>query len=380
MRAGVDAGRWREDTRDEGVFMFSSRNGVLFFWTLILAGWAPASAQSVISTHSGIVHFFEGSVFIGDQPMEQKFGRFPDLAEGVELRTEQGRAEVLLTPGAFLRINDNSAIRMISSQLSDTRVELLAGSAIFESTQYSKDTSVTLIHKTWQVRLPAEGLYRLDAEPPQLRVYQGGAEVAAGDSGNSVRVKSGERLPFAEVLVAEEFKDDSGDAFSDWAVRRSDAISSDNSIAAQIYDDPSQIDNSSMAFGGGFTYFPLTGIPALGLASPYGLSFWSPVQPSLASIYANPLYLPPYGYGYGSYYLGLSRGLRPPLLPLSRSLYPSLTGPSIGIGARYGSLPIGGAHTGIGATGAGSRIGASPISAPPRVAPHTAAPRVGGHR
>jgi hypothetical protein len=347
--------------------MSSSRGGVLYITALILAVWAPASAQSVVSTHSGVVHFFEGSVFMGDQPMEQKFGRFPDVAEGAELRTEQGRAEVLLTPGAFLRIGEKSAIRMISSQLSDTRVELLAGSAIFESTQYSKDTSVTLIYKNWRVQLPREGLYRLDAEPAQLRVYQGGAQVAAGDSGNSVQVRSGERLPLAEVLLAENFKDDSGDEFSDWAVRRSQAISSDNSIAAQILDDPSSVDNSSMAFGGGFTYFPMTAMPTLGLASPYGLSFWSPFQPPLASIYINPLYLP---YGYGSNYFGLSNGVRSSLLlPLSRS-YPTIGVPSIGIGAHYGI------QSGIGASRVSPGIGASA----PRAAPHPAAPHAVGHR
>jgi hypothetical protein len=350
--------------------MLSFRNGVLFISPLILAGWVPASAQSVISTHSGVVHFFEGSVFIGDKPMEQKFGRFPDLPEGGELRTEQGRAEVLLTPGTFLRIGENSAIRMVSNQLSDTRVELLAGSAILESTQYSKDTCVTLIYKTWQVSLPGEGLYRLDAEPPRLRVYQGGAEVTARDSGNSVHVKSGELLPFAEVLVAEEFKDDSGDAFSDWAVRRSGAISSDNSIASQIFDDPSSLDNSTMAFGGGFTYFPLTAVPALGLGSPYGLSFWSPVQPALASIYANPLYLPPYGY-----YLGLSSAVRSSLLPLGRPVYPAIGLPSTGIGARYSPLPIGGIQSGIGAPRVGSGITAPPRITAPHVAPHAV-----GHR
>ena len=357
--------------------MSSSRSGVLYVTALILAGWAPASAQSVVSTHSGVVHFFEGSVFMGDRPMEQKFGRFPEVPEGVQLRTEQGRAEVLLTPGAFLRIGENSAIRMISSQLSDTRVELLAGSAILESTQYSKDTSVTLIYKDWRVQLPAEGLYRLDAQPPLLRVYQGSAQVAAGDSGSGVHVRSGERLPLAEVLVAEAFKEDSGDAFSDWAVRRSGAIASDNSIAAQIIDDPSSVDNSNMAFGGGFTYFPLTGVPTLGLASPYGLGFWSPVQPALWSIYANSLYLPPYAYG--SYYLGLSRGVRSSLLPLSRP-YPSVGFPSIGIGARYGSAtPAGGIQSGIGAPRVSPGIGAPRIGAPP-AAPHTAAPHAAGHR
>jgi len=64
----------------------------------------PARGQAVISTRSGLVHFFEGSVYVAGQPLEARLGKFASIPEGGELRTEQGRAEVLLTPGVFLRI------------------------------------------------------------------------------------------------------------------------------------------------------------------------------------------------------------------------------------------------------------------------------------
>src|SRR5690349_13039232 len=112
---------------------------------LAVAAPFPASAQSVVSTHSGLIYFFEGSVFLGDQPLQQKFGSFPDIGEGRQLRTEHGRAEVLLTPGVMLRIDENSAIRLISDKLSDTRVELLGGSGILESDGSEADPSDTLI-------------------------------------------------------------------------------------------------------------------------------------------------------------------------------------------------------------------------------------------
>ena len=50
----------------------------------------PTYGQSVISTRSGVVHFFEGAVYLGDQPLEPRFGRYPTIAEGGELRTAQG--------------------------------------------------------------------------------------------------------------------------------------------------------------------------------------------------------------------------------------------------------------------------------------------------
>ncbi len=249
---------------------------------------SPARAQSVISTHSGLVYFFEGSVFVGQHQLEQKFGNFPDIGEGHELRTERGRAEVLLTPGVFLRIDENSSIRMLSTQLSDTLVQLLGGSVIVESDQPQKGTSAMLIYKNWRVRLPQQGVYRIDSEPPQLTVYKGEVEVAGG-SNNAVNVKESQLLPLAAALVPEQ-KPVLTDGFKTWAMSRSQAISADNSIAAEIRDDPSQNDYGGLTVGG-FTYFPPTSYPSLGINTPYGGSFWSPYQTALISNCFQP-YMP----------------------------------------------------------------------------------------
>jgi hypothetical protein len=255
-----------------------------------LAVLSAASGQSVRSTHSGLLYFFDGYVFLGDEQLQQKFGRFTEIGEGTVLRTELGRAEVLLTPGVFLRVAENSAIRMQSNQLSDTRVELLRGSAIVEVSHEAANPPDTVIYKGWQVRIPADSVARIDSEPAQLRVLSGTAEVwTDGDSG-IVTVQRGEVLPLASVLVAEPATAPAADAFNIWAMNRSSVVSEDNQIAAGITDDPDQIDTSGVAFGG-FSYFPQTGISSLGITYPYGLSFWSPGQS-----WSNP-YLAVYPYG-----------------------------------------------------------------------------------
>src|SRR5712672_2989788 len=81
-------------------------------------------AQYMISAHSGVVHYVEGKAYIKDALVEPKFDKFPEIRENQELRTEDGRAEILLTPGVFLRMNENSSIRMESRRLTDTRVEI----------------------------------------------------------------------------------------------------------------------------------------------------------------------------------------------------------------------------------------------------------------
>jgi hypothetical protein len=320
----------------------------------------PLCAQTVVSTHSGVLYFFEGSVFIGDDAVQQKFGKFPEVGEGRKLRTEKGRAEMLLTPGVFLRLGENSSVSMVSNSLSDTKVELLAGSAIFEANGAAPDTADALVYKDWTIRVPQKGVYRIDSEPAQLRVYSGKVEVSTKDGPATVTANEGEVLPLTQVLVPERSTLASNDSFKNWAMGRSQAVSADNAIAADIVDDPSQMDNTGLA-AGGFSYFPMTGVPSLGITNPYGLSFWSPYQSTLSS-----LYFPSYMYG------PLNPGWPTALGFYPRSvLYPS----RIGAGLRPGLHPI---------ITPSPRI---PITSPPRILPRAPAPHVGigahavgGHR
>jgi hypothetical protein len=106
--------------------MIHSRLARLWVFGLASAASIQALAQSVISTHSGLVHFFEGSrVYRRAAAGSKSSARFPDIGQGRELRTERVRAEVLLTPGVTHRIGESSAIRMLSILFSDTCVKLL---------------------------------------------------------------------------------------------------------------------------------------------------------------------------------------------------------------------------------------------------------------
>jgi len=140
-------------------------------------------------------------VYLGNQTLTASPGRFPSVPQGGELRTAEGRAEVLLTPGVFLRMGDGTAFRMIANELSDTRIELLAGSVIVDSTEPSSGTSVTLIYKKWSVHFPEQGVYRIDCDPPRLWVLQGKAEVSADTRGEALSVGHGMCVPFARALV-----------------------------------------------------------------------------------------------------------------------------------------------------------------------------------
>ena len=156
---------------------------------LLLAAWATVSGQSVRSTHSGLLYFFDGYVFIGEEQLQHKFGRFPEIGEGRVLRTELGRAEVLLTPGVLLRVDENSAIRVLSDSLSDTRIEVLHGSVIMEVGHEQPNPPDTLIYKSWQVRVPEDSIARLDSDPAQVRVLSGTAAVSIENASVTIRRK-----------------------------------------------------------------------------------------------------------------------------------------------------------------------------------------------
>jgi hypothetical protein len=320
------------------------------FWAVAVAGVLALAAhgQSVISTRSGIVHFFEGSVYLDNQPLEPHPGKFPSVPQGGELHTVDGRAEVLLTPSVFVRLGEKTTIRMLANELSNTRVELLAGSAVVDASEPVSGQSVTLIYKNWSVRFLNEGVYRIDSEPARLWVLQGKAEVSPGGNQQTLPVEQGMDLPFAAVLVPERFIEPPRDQLSTWAEGRQQSISADNAIAANIQDPASMTVPDSGVDG--FTYFPTLGLVAAqpGLSSSYLLGSY---QPGFNSLYLPGYTSLPLFFGVGSLrYPNYSPYLRPHPLPILRpipSYHPMPTHPATSVGIPHAGSQVG-AHIGGG--------------------------------
>lgn len=242
---------------------------------LVLVG-VPAFAQSVISAQSGLIHYIQGRVYLGDQAVETKFGQFPQIKENEELRTARGRAEVLLNPGVFLRVKENSSFRMISTRLTDPRLELLSGTILIEAAELDKDTPVTVVYRDATISLLQDGLYRLETEPAQVRVFDGRAVVTV--AGQEVIVKKGRLLALDGTLAVQKFDRDQTDAFDRWSGRRAEQLAMANIYAARSINDMGLSWRSS-AWGwnpyfGMFTFIPLGGA----YYSPYGYRFWSPTR------------------------------------------------------------------------------------------------------
>ena len=250
-----------------------------FTFAILLAGMMGGSvshAQQIVSAHAGVVHYTEGRVYVGDRLVEKKFGVFPDLQVGQELRTEQGRAEVLLTPGAFLRLSENSSARMLSRDLSDTRFEVMTGSVMVECDELAKGAALTVVYKGESIQLEKHGLYRLDANESRFRVYDGRAVVVSGSE--QLALKRGKETSLSGALLAQNFKPNPklGDDFYAWNGMRSGYLASANVSAAQsVYSSGTHWNSSAWMWDpwyGSFTFIPAGGV----LFNPFGWGFYSP--------------------------------------------------------------------------------------------------------
>ncbi len=253
--------------------------------------------QSVISAQAGVINYAEGDVYVDGKAVKVVGSIFPQIKAGGELRTEQGRAEVLLNPGALpmmdkdfiperatasspilkpgavLWVAEDSSVRMSSTRLSDTRVEMLSGSVLLECADLPKDTSVVVGFKGTTIQLRKTGLYRLDSEPAAISVYRG--EVSVASDAQHATVSGGKRLPLNGVWQAAKFDVKQTDALYRWSARRSMYMAKANVAAAKY------VSNSGRILTGGwffnpwlsmFTYMPYNGF----YDNYFGCRFYSP--------------------------------------------------------------------------------------------------------
>jgi hypothetical protein len=183
---------------------------------------ALAPGQTVISARSGLIHHFEGTVFLNDQRVQRSSNRFAQMKPNDVLRTGAGRAEILVGPDIYLRIRERSSIRLLSDSLTEPRYELLSGSMIVEAQEAPKGTTVRVIWREFAAVLSRHAIVRLDSPTGNLRVIEGDVQVLAGD--RQIRVTRGRWVSLKEGLAAGKFDPTLGDSFDIWSARRSQVL------------------------------------------------------------------------------------------------------------------------------------------------------------
>jgi len=249
----------------------STRNAALAAILILTLTGAGLYGQNVISTQAGLINHTEGAVFLNDKPVARSGIRFEQMRNMDRLRTGAGRAEVLLNPGTFLRLGQNSSVELLSSRITAPELRLLEGTAVMEALEIPKGSKVTLLTESATITVAKRGLYRLDHSPARLRVFDGQAEVAAGEG--KLTVKRSREVLLEQQLVAVKFNRKLTDKLDHWSRVRAEILARANLAGAQSYRN-----RSGLSFWGWdpelgvYTFFPRSGL----YISPYGFYFYSP--------------------------------------------------------------------------------------------------------
>src|SRR5712664_311651 len=125
----------------------------------------------------GSLNYVEGQASIEGQSLGPEAIGKTELRPGQSLQTLAGKAELLLTPGAFFRLGDNSSVTMISPTLTDMELRLDKGRAMVEIAELHPQNNLMIVQDGDTVRLSKTGLYEFDSDNDQVRVYEGQADV-----------------------------------------------------------------------------------------------------------------------------------------------------------------------------------------------------------
>lgn len=241
---------------------------------VILLALVPAAwSQAVISAHSGMVNFVEGDAQIEGLKVKLDGAIFPEVKIGQTMATQMGHAEILLTPGVFLRLDNNTSFRMLSNKLTDTQLEILKGSALVEASEILKDNRIAVKMGDSETVLLKTGLYHFNADAGQVRAFDGKAQVS--EASNSAELKGGRTLLVGSSLTPDKFdKDKSKDELYAWSEQREYRLALANISAARVTN-AKGFSSSMWAWDpwlSMYTFLPRSGR----IYDPFGISWYSP--------------------------------------------------------------------------------------------------------
>ncbi len=278
------------------------KNALISLITLLVSSFIvaipfSAAAQNrekfVISAHAGGINAVTGRAALrtrGSSDWQQLTSK-EDLETGDVVSTGlDGRIEMLLNPGSYLRLGANSEIELTDNSLENLDISLVRGTAIVEVTG-ADDTELLINITTPHTRMAIvrRGLYRVNVVPgdaTELIVRKGRVMLERSHT----KVKGGDKVIFSDnsFSVAKLKKSDKKrDDLELWSKGRAETLASANTrlsrrevftLLASYRSSEWQANFGGRngfwlydAIGGCYTFFPF----AYGWGSPYGTSYSS---------------------------------------------------------------------------------------------------------
>jgi hypothetical protein len=241
---------------------------------------ATAFGQTANQARPGTLNYIEGQASIEGRAVTPNSVGNTVLESGQYLSTANGKAEILLTPGVFLRLGNDSTVQMVSPNLTKTEVRLERGHANVEADQLYKQNIILIDLKNGQTQLLQNGLYTFDADSSTVRVFDGKAAAFRGENLQAdikpIDIKGGRELALTgEAVKPQHFdKNKSEDDLYHWSSLRSEYLGEANVGLAEEYAGVSGFYPGWYWAGGPYGY---TWLPGDGLFwNPYGYGFYSP--------------------------------------------------------------------------------------------------------
>jgi FecR protein len=283
--------------------------------SLSLTSYPQNREKFVISARAGGVNAVTGGASLrphGNSEWQQLTIK-EDLEKGDIVRTgRDGRVEMLLNPGSYMRIGENSEFELADNSLENLEVRLIRGTAIVEVTG-ADDQELFIGITTPHTRLSIvrRGLYRLNVVPgdnTELIVRKG--RVMLEDS--HTKVKGGNKVVFTggSFSVAKLQKTDKKDwdTFEGWSKERGQTLAKANSKLTQR-----ELSGYLGAFNGRFPFSTFGSRSGLWMYNPnircftflpFGYGWDSPYGASYSSFFYGGPYFggrwATHGYVYGS--------------------------------------------------------------------------------
>lgn len=287
-----------------------------WFFAAALASpiWSQAAPfPTAHPARPGSINYVEGEAFIGTTPVTASAIGTLELQRDQSIATHAGKIEILLTPGIFLRLSDNSSLKMVSPDLANTEVQLDQGRALVEVVDIRPGNDVRIDQNGAKIRLLKKGLYDFDVTRCEVRVFKGSAQITADD--RKLTLNGGQRTALdtgglkALRLEPRSYQDE----FYRWSGLRSGYLSEASVDAARLYVGPGPSWYGPGWVGLGWYWSPWFGVytflPAEGVfAGPFGWGFYSPI-----AVYWSPyLYYGPYAHRFEDFHYPYGHGFAPP--------------------------------------------------------------------
>jgi hypothetical protein len=243
----------------------------------------------VISAKPGGVNLVQGTVTV-----TRRNGSTGHLIKGDDLNIgdkvstgPDGKAEILLNPGSFVRLGGSSVFTFKTTSLEDLQLELASGSAILEVFA-AKEFQVNIATPKTKYVLIETGIYRVDVSADQnvrLRVWKGRARV--DDSEDSIKGGRAAAFVAGSGIAIAKFDRDETDSLDDWSKQRG----KDLAKASGLFERTSLRTSLMRSFLG----------RRWDMYNSFGLWVFNPYVGGSCFLPFGYGWNSPYGFGYGSY-------------------------------------------------------------------------------